>query len=96
MKNVMEYMAPITTAVFALNVNALTNVSVLGGNKIDVSAVVPITLKNNSILSEILGIGSRGAGTLVRKSLLAAKPQSSGDLPIELDAVYGLAGSSQR
>jgi hypothetical protein len=42
MKDVMEYMAPITTAVFALNVKALNNVNVLGGNR--TNAAVPIML----------------------------------------------------
>jgi hypothetical protein len=46
--------APITTAVSALNVNALNNVSVLSGNKTNVSTNAPITLKNTGILSGIL------------------------------------------
>ncbi len=50
--------APITTAVSALNVNALNNVSVLSGNKTNVSAVTPISLKNTNVLSGILGGGS--------------------------------------
>ena len=57
--------APITTAVSALNVNALNNVNVLGGgvnvlngNKTNVSAILPISLKNTNILSGILGGGS--------------------------------------
>jgi hypothetical protein len=54
--------APITTAVSALNVNALNNVSVLNGNKVSVAANAPITVKNNSILSGILGGGSHGCG----------------------------------
>jgi hypothetical protein len=54
--------APITTAVSALNVNALNNVSVLSGNKTNVAAVTPISLKNNSLLSGILGGGSHGCG----------------------------------
>jgi hypothetical protein len=54
--------APVTTAVSALNVNALNNVSVLSGNKTNVSAIVPISLKKNSILSGILGGGSHGCG----------------------------------
>jgi hypothetical protein len=54
--------APITTAVSALNVNALNNVSVLSGNKTNVSTVLPISLKNTNILSGILGGGSHGCG----------------------------------
>jgi len=57
--------APITTAVSALNVNALNNVSVLSGNKTNVSAIVPVSLKNTNILSGILGGfggGSHGCG----------------------------------
>ena len=54
--------APITTAVSALNVTALNNVSVLSGNKTSVSTVAPITLKNNNVLSGILGGGSHGCG----------------------------------
>ncbi|HEX7925290.1 MAG TPA: hypothetical protein VF583_30285 [Bradyrhizobium sp.] len=62
--------APITTAVSALNVNALNNVNVLGGgvnvlngNKTNVSAILPISLKNTNILSGILGGGrSHGCG----------------------------------
>lgn len=62
--------APITTAVSALNVNALNNVNVLGGgvnvlngNKTNLSAILPISLKNTSILSGILGGGrSHGCG----------------------------------
>jgi hypothetical protein len=54
--------APITTAVSALNINALNNVSVLSGNKTNVSAILPISLKNNSLLSGILGGGSHGCG----------------------------------
>lgn len=62
--------APITTAVSALNVNALNNVSVLGGgvnvlngNKTNVSAILPVSLKNTNILSGILGGGrSHGCG----------------------------------
>ena len=57
--------APITTAVSALNVTALNNVNVLGGgvnvlngNKTNVSTILPISLKNTSILSGILGGGS--------------------------------------
>jgi hypothetical protein len=50
--------APITTAVSALNVTALNNVSVLSGNKTNVSALVPINLKNTNILSGLLGGGS--------------------------------------
>ncbi|QPF84737.1 hypothetical protein IC762_35000 [Bradyrhizobium genosp. L] len=57
--------APITTAVSALNVNALNNVNVLGGgvnvlngNKTNVSAILPISLKNTGILSGILGSGA--------------------------------------
>jgi hypothetical protein len=38
--------APITTAVSPLNVNALNNVSVLSGNTTSVSAVIPVSLKN--------------------------------------------------
>jgi hypothetical protein len=53
--------APITTAVSALNVTALNNVSVLSGNKTNV--VTPVSLKNTSILSGILGGGaSHGCG----------------------------------
>jgi hypothetical protein len=52
--------APITTAVSALNVTALNNVSVLNGNKVGVAA--PITVSKNSILSGILGGGSHGCG----------------------------------
>jgi hypothetical protein len=48
--------APITTAVSALNVTALNNVSVLSGNK--TSVVTPISLKNTNVLSGILGGGS--------------------------------------
>lgn len=55
--------APITTAVSALNVTALNNVSVLSGNKTNVSTVLPISLKNTNILSGILGGGgSHGCG----------------------------------
>ena len=54
--------APITTAVSALNVNALNNVSVLNGNKVNVAANAPITVKNNNVLSGILGGGSHGCG----------------------------------
>ena len=54
--------APITTAVSALNVNALNNVSVLNGNKLSLSAVAPISIKKNSILSGLLGGGSHGCG----------------------------------
>ena len=62
--------APITTAVSALNVNALNNVNVLGGgvnvlngNKTNVSAILPVSLKNTNILSGILGGGrSHGCG----------------------------------
>ncbi|MCC8958854.1 hypothetical protein H8B02_37215 [Bradyrhizobium sp. Pear77] len=62
--------APITTAVSALNVNALNNVNVLGGgvnvlngNKTNVSAILPISLKNTNILSGVLGGGrSHGCG----------------------------------
>ncbi len=50
--------APVTTAVSALNVNALNNVSVLSGNKTNVSTIAPISLKKNSILSGVLGGGS--------------------------------------
>jgi hypothetical protein len=50
--------APITTAVSALNITALNNVSVLSGNKTNVSALVPVSLKNTNILSGILGGGS--------------------------------------
>jgi len=50
-----------TTAVSALNVNVLNDVSVLSGNKTNVSAVTPITLKNNSILNGVLGF-SHGCG----------------------------------
>ena len=54
--------APITTAVSALNVNALNNVSVLNGNKVNVGANAPITVSKNSILSGLLGGGSHGCG----------------------------------
>ncbi len=54
--------APITTAVSALNITALNNVSVLSGNKTNVSAIVPISLKNTKILSGLLGGGSHGCG----------------------------------
>ncbi len=54
--------APITTAVSALNVNALNNVSVLSGNKTNVSAVTPVSLKNIGLLSGILSGGSHGCG----------------------------------
>ena len=54
--------APITTAISALNVNALNNVSVLNGNKLSLSAVAPISIKKNSILSGLLGGGSHGCG----------------------------------
>ena len=54
--------APITTAVSALNVNALNNVSVLSGNKTNVSTVAPVSLKNTNVLSGILGGGSHGCG----------------------------------
>ena len=55
--------APITTAISALNVNALNNVSVLSGNRTSVSAITPISLKNNSLLSGLLGGGaSHGCG----------------------------------
>jgi len=57
--------APITTAVSALNITALNNVSVLGGgvnvlnnNKTNVSTVLPISLRNTNILSGLLGGGS--------------------------------------
>jgi hypothetical protein len=59
---VNSVVAPITTAVSALNINALNNVSVLSGNKVSVAANAPITVKNNSILSGILGGGSHGCG----------------------------------
>ena len=53
--------APITTAVSALNVTALNNVNVLSGNKTTV--VTPVSLKNTSVLSGILGGGaSHGCG----------------------------------
>jgi hypothetical protein len=52
--------APITTAVSALNVTALNNVSVLNGNKVGVAA--PINVSKNNILSGILGGGSHGCG----------------------------------
>jgi hypothetical protein len=55
-------LAPITTAVSALNINALNNVSVLSGNKTNVSTIVPVSLKNTSILSGLLGGGSHGCG----------------------------------
>ena len=61
-------LAPVTTAVSALNVNALNNVgvlngaNVLSGNKTNVSAVVPVSLKKTNILSGILGGGSHGCG----------------------------------
>jgi hypothetical protein len=56
-------LAPITTAVSALNVNALNNVSLLSGNKTNVSTIVPVSLKNTNILSGILGGGhSHGCG----------------------------------
>ena|SRR5882757_7101807 len=67
--------APITTAVSALNVTALNNVSVLNGgigvlngsnvlsgNKTNVSAILPISLKKVNILSGLLGGGSHGCG----------------------------------
>ena len=54
--------APITTAVSALNVHALNNVSVLSGNKTNVSAVTPVSLKNITLLSGLLGGGSHGCG----------------------------------
>jgi hypothetical protein len=60
--------APITTAVSALNVNALNNVSVLSGNRTNVSAIAPISiakggiLGKNTILSGLLGGGSHGCG----------------------------------
>ena len=62
--------APITTAVSALNVNALNNVSILSGNSTAVTAVTPVSLrgnsllslKNNSLLSGLLGGGSHGCG----------------------------------
>ena len=54
--------APITTAVSVLNVNALNNVSVLNGNKVSLAAIAPISLKNTNILSGILGGGSHGCG----------------------------------
>jgi hypothetical protein len=54
--------APITTAVSALNVTALNNVSVLSGNKTNVSAIVPVSLKNTNILSGILNGGLHGCG----------------------------------
>jgi hypothetical protein len=54
---------PITTAVSALNVNALNNVSVLSGNRTNVSTVTPISLKNTNVLSGVLGGGrSHGCG----------------------------------
>ena len=53
--------APITTAVSALNITALNNVSVLSGNRTNV--VTPVSLRNTSILSGILGGGaSHGCG----------------------------------
>lgn len=63
-------LAPITTAVSALNITALNNVNVLGGgvnvlngNKTNVSAILPISLKNTNILSGLLGGGrSHGCG----------------------------------
>jgi hypothetical protein len=54
----LSVFAPITTAVSALNVTALNNVSVLSGNKTNVAALVPVSLKNTNILSGILGGGS--------------------------------------
>jgi len=67
--------APITTAVSALNITALNNVSVLNGgigvlngsnvlsgNKTSVSGILPVSLKNINILSGILGGGSHGCG----------------------------------
>jgi hypothetical protein len=54
--------APITTAVSALNVHALNNVSLLSGNNVGVAANAPITLKNNSLLSGLLGGGVHGCG----------------------------------
>src|SRR5882757_6771341 len=63
-------LAPITTAVSALNITALNNVNVLGGgvnvlngNKTNISAILPISLKNVGILSGLLGGGrSHGCG----------------------------------
>ena len=56
--------APITTAVSALNVNALNNVSVLNGNKVSVAAIAPVSLKNVASLKNIgiLGGGSHACG----------------------------------
>jgi hypothetical protein len=56
--------APITTAVSALNVTALNNVNVLNGNKVNVAAIAPVSLKNTNILSGILGGGSHGCGCI--------------------------------
>jgi hypothetical protein len=53
---------PITTAVSALNVQALNNVSILSGNKTNVSTVAPVSLKNITVLSGLLGGGSHGCG----------------------------------
>ena len=56
-------LAPVTTAVSALNINALNNVSVLSGNKTNISTIVPVSLKNTNILSGLLGGGhSHGCG----------------------------------
>jgi hypothetical protein len=54
--------APITTAVSALNVNARNNVSVLSGNRTNVSTIAPVSLRNIGLLSGILGGGSHGCG----------------------------------
>ena len=55
-------LAPVTTAVSALNINALNNVSVLSGNRTNISTIVPVSLKNTNILSGILGGGILGGG----------------------------------
>jgi hypothetical protein len=55
-------LAPITTAVSALNINALNNVSILSGNKTNATAIVPVSLKNVGVLSGLLGGGSHGCG----------------------------------
>jgi hypothetical protein len=56
-------LAPVTTAVSALNITALNNVSVLSGNKTNISTIVPVSLKNTNILSGLLGGGhSHGCG----------------------------------
>ena len=54
--------APIMAAISALNINAANNVRGLSGNKTNMPAVAPITLKTNNILSGVLRARSHGCG----------------------------------